>query len=611
MRRSHLTLAAFVGILLLMTALGARKLNADGVWADEWWSMYVAGADVFGEPLTIPQVWARITNEDPWQGVLYATLLSTWGRLVGWSEYALRTMSLLAGALAVAVMFQLGRTVSGSRLVGLGTAATFALSAWLIYFLHEMRVYTVLILFVAVLLLAYYRIMELGRPRWFDYALLVIATGALLNSHYYTTLVIGAVGVWHLGQIVRGRFSRRWLAVVVAFGAGGLLFLPWIGNLLRSFELTRERPRAQANPELLWITARDTFLAFSNLGVALFALLAFFSLRNRRAWYAWGLFLLLLPLNLVAYYILSVNELRYSLTLLPLLAVIAGFGIAELARQRVPAILVIVIWAAGAISVEGNFGYERLMHRWPPQPMREMAQVLENRAQEGDVIVNLVDSDNIPDLAQYVMAHYMIDLGARLEIAENRYIPGAPQFAERLRRSVGDSRHIWLVADPRWQIEESTLVDYVLYEESIYPCATLADEPTMIVRAYGRVDREADAWRFGDGIRVMHITPAQVRNGILQVWVAFEVAENVPPSTYSVGLHVVDANGGLQAQLDSGLPGVGVSCRYVEIPVGGLAPGEYNLHGVVYGWQDQARLEAVAPDGTVSDYPVMQRITLP
>lgn len=36
-----------IAVLLLVMWLGARKLNADGIWYDEWWSLYIAGAEPF------------------------------------------------------------------------------------------------------------------------------------------------------------------------------------------------------------------------------------------------------------------------------------------------------------------------------------------------------------------------------------------------------------------------------------------------------------------------------------------------------------------------------------------------------------------------------------
>jgi hypothetical protein len=81
----------------------------------------------------------------------------------------------------------------------------------------------------------------------------------------------------------------------------------------------------------------------------------------------------------------------------------------------------------------------------------------------------------------------------------------------------------------------------------------------------------------------------------------FKVDDSIPPETYSVGLHLVDAGGALQAQADYGLPAAGQSCRMAEIPINGLVPDEYQLRMFVYNWQTGERLTTVGMDGEAAD----------
>ena len=62
--------AGIVLLLLFVAWLGGRKLNADGVWFDEWWSLYVAGADVFHVSRSVGDIWQRIANEEAAAAVL-------------------------------------------------------------------------------------------------------------------------------------------------------------------------------------------------------------------------------------------------------------------------------------------------------------------------------------------------------------------------------------------------------------------------------------------------------------------------------------------------------------------------------------------------------------
>lgn len=607
-RKNLPLLLVFIGLLLGMTWLGARELNADGIWYDEWWSLYIAGAPVFGDTLTVPQVWQRVTNEDPWQGVFYLSVLSVWCGLVGWTEFAARALSLLAGALAVAVIFRLGRAISRSTQVGLGAAALTATSIWFVHFLHEMRGYTLLVLCMAGLLLSYYRVMVLRRTFQGDYVVIAAAIALLLTTHYYAALAVAAVGLWHLGLALRTRPDRRWWGVFAAFAVGGALFVPWLGNVLRAVELTREKPRAQADIGLIWTTARDIAVAFSNGSTALLALLLAFSLAHWRRWrmgFVWGVLLVLLPLNLAAYYVLSVDELRYSLTLLPLLAILAAVGLVELARRRVPMALLLVLWAAGILATADDFRMARTVQRYPDQPIRDMADLLRGRVQPDDVIINLVDVDNVPELARTPLVHYLADFGARLEVVENRNFPGVAHFAARAREAAGDAPRLWLTGDPRWQIEQWPLFEYVLAEQNMLRCATLIERADLRIEAYGRLDLPGTEWDY-PGVRVGEIGQPYLSDRRLNIWLAFDIAFEFPREAHSLALHVVDG-GGLRAQSDGPLPERGRSCRYTQIDLTGVPPGAYDLRLAVYNWQTGARL--ALPGG--EDYPALARLTVP
>ncbi len=318
---------------------------------------------------------------------------------------------------------------------------------------------------------------------------------------------------------------------------------------------------------------------------------------------------MLLPLNLAAYYVFSLNELRYNMAILPLLALIAGFGVAELARRRVPAILIVGIWALSIVPLDGNFQLERMIQHWPNQPIQQMAAVLAPRVQPDDVIVNLLGDENRPTLALTPLMYYMDDFGARIEIVENSTIPGTGRFAERVRAAVGDADRLWLINDPRWASDEWTLFEYLLNEQELDHCATITDTQDMRIWAFGRVGDGADARQFGDGIRMGLIGAPQIHDGLLQVWLAFDVAAQVPAQTYSFALHLLDGDGQVQAQVDLGLPGAGQSCRYLELPVDQLPDGEYALHAAVYNWQTGERLASVGAGGATNDYPLLGIVT--
>src|SRR5262245_40462494 len=94
-----------IPLLLLTSWLGARGLNADAIWYDEYWSLYYAGGAHYG-PITLGETWTRVAQTDiELNPPGYYLLLNGWGALVGWTEYAGRALSLLVGVLAVAFTY--------------------------------------------------------------------------------------------------------------------------------------------------------------------------------------------------------------------------------------------------------------------------------------------------------------------------------------------------------------------------------------------------------------------------------------------------------------------------------------------------------------------------
>src|SRR6186713_1922280 len=109
-----------VPILLLTAILTARLLDSTAIWVDEYWTYRTGDGAYFG-PATPHSIIDGIIVEDPWTVPAYFFLFNMWAGLVGWAPFAHRALSLLAGMLAVAWTYRLGRDVGGHR-AGLGAA---------------------------------------------------------------------------------------------------------------------------------------------------------------------------------------------------------------------------------------------------------------------------------------------------------------------------------------------------------------------------------------------------------------------------------------------------------------------------------------------------------
>ena len=257
-KRNYLALLA---ILLLAFAFRVYRLDSQSLWYDEAVTAQVASQGI-GE-LT------RWTADDI-QPPLYYYVAAGWLRLAGRGEWALRFPSAFFGTLTVPLMWAValrlfGRGRSG-RVAALAAALLAALSPLYVYYAQEARMYT-LLTFLG--LLAGYALLRDGGRRlatkdegrrtmdrqslrlsvvrlssvkwWF---LFVIASAALLYTHYFGVFLLLAYGVcFAIGWLValaRGRPRWRTLAAfAVCCLSIALLYLPWLPAMLNRYAVDR------------------------------------------------------------------------------------------------------------------------------------------------------------------------------------------------------------------------------------------------------------------------------------------------------------------------------------------------------------------------------------
>lgn len=596
-----------VPLLLMMTWLGARGLNADAYWLDETWSLYSAGAAQYG-PLSPADIWTRTATED-FGGPGYHFLLAAWGALVGWTPFAARASSLLLGALALAWVYRLGRDMA-APLVGISAAVLFGGSAFTLYFLHELRTYVLSVLLVAFVLWAYWRLaVSPRRPGWALQVSFVLGVAGLLYTHYYLALILPVIGVYHVLLAPKG---TAWWRVVGLMALGGLLFLPWLSVVLAALSQFSTAEAGAREPALSAAQLMErTVLFFSSGAGGLFVIvlaLALGSLRvyRRQSIAAWCWALLALVV------LIAVNERtalikpgreRYLLLAWPPLALLGGMGIASLSRSRfrllIPVLLAAWLVVGGLAALDGTLmrdtdGAQAL-------PWNALADTLRQQAQPGDVVAAHLTAYNwVLDLRP--LEYYLYGLPVRFTALES--LPAA-DFPQAARGFVDEAAAVWLAIDKRLPASARLDEFTAALAGSYASCGTVFDLPRLRLDVYRRFPAQAfdpaqsAVLRFGQGVALTYADISQT-GGTLKTRLLWAVGADVPPYTYSVGLHVLDAAGTLVAQADYGLPLEAFACRETAIPTGHLPPGEYQLLALVYNWSTGERLvgEVVAAGET-------------
>lgn len=606
-------------VLLLTAWLGARSLNVDALWYDEWLSVYYAGGAHYG-PFDLTQTWARVADNSTWPPG-FQSLLAVWVLLTGSAGVTMRALPLLTGVLAVAALYRLGSDLSRSRRVGLAAALIFGTGAFFVYYLHELRAYSLYALMVIAVVWSYWRLHQ-GRRDRPTQSLLVLSIAGTLYTHYFAALVVPALALHHLlvaphGSTLVGRLrSPAWWRLPLLMAVGTLLFLPWWGvafdHAAGAF-VSEERRIIPLDSGAITTTL---LTSFSNANPALLALMSVFALlplvRRRDPQHA-AVRLVTLWLVVALTLGLLLNErlrvifhVRHLLVIVPALALLVAFGVDALARtqirrwRRLTVAALLVVWGANGVwqTLDGT-----LMRTQPGAeptiPWATLGPVLDRlnwHTNPDDRVVLHVAEPGREWLTEPVVDFYLRDFAIE-EFIQHEQIPGLPannDYFNRAARWLGTAPRVWTIVRPDvpspYHVAE---FERVLADDYVH-CGRPVDLPTMQVDLYAltRDDTNRMDFFYDDHdikARLLNRIPAHA-TGYIPVTVGLLVGESVPPNTYSVGLHVENPAGELVAQVDFPLPGAGYTCAWRDVAIDDLPPGDYTVNLLLYDWQTGARL---------------------
>lgn len=216
-------------ILIILLAFGLRlyHLTWHSLWFDEAVSVYWARQSV---PRILEVGFALVEDRLP---PLYYLTLKGWSHLAGWSEFAVRSLSVVYGVLLVPVVAGLGAMLFNRR-VALMSAALVAVNPFLIWYSQEARMYAPAVFWSA---LAVWSIVQLcvataSRRAALGLALLfVVSAIAALYSHLYAGFLLPGLGLWLL--LAYPRRWRWWLAFAAAGVLIALAYLPILQAIWR------------------------------------------------------------------------------------------------------------------------------------------------------------------------------------------------------------------------------------------------------------------------------------------------------------------------------------------------------------------------------------------
>ena len=593
--RAHLFL--LIPLFLALVWIAAVGSNADSIWYDEYLSLRYSGALNEG-PSTIPGTIDRILERSKGQLPFYYIMLSVWGNIAGWTAFSARMLSLIFGLLAVAWIYRLGTDIHSYR-AGFYSALLLAGSAFFIYYLHEIRAYSLLLLELVTALSLYLRILRGRKSRLLQGGFVAVAV-ATLHSHAFMAPIAMAFGLYHIICIPK---SRAWKQVIYLILICGLLYIPWALYTL-NFAVGRSLP---ANPAFFRTNVALIFSllsAFSN-GLWVFLLLPLYALKGARQdrlirllWVlAISYLTVMLGLNHATH---SLSQIRYYIPLLPLFALLSGITCSSWVRYRKALKLALVVWCISGIIQSSSFGKTHYIESEYSvfhlgYPFKQISEVVRRSAVKNDAVA--FEFPHHSWALRGVIDYYMEGSDARYVLTDLLGSDGDPAEKRRLFGDfLGGAGRVYLVVDRAVAPSEfaanyqRTLSDGYVY------CGSLWDDKWATIDQYAQIKAlcappEKPLVVFDGGLRLLDFVRARSDEGhvFYSIW-----SSSLRADTYSFSLRVWDAAGNLLHQADREMPSGDFVYRIDELSESTLPYGQSaRVEGVIYQWRTGDRLRTV------------------
>ncbi len=340
------------GILVVLMAISAylrTRYISGQFWMDEAITTGISSHSLSAIPGIL-----RHDGNPP----LYYLLLHGWMSVFGTSESATHSLSLVFGLLTVPVGMWAGWSLFGRR-AGAIAAVLFTFNYWLTYYAQETRMYELMALLGIIATATFIHAFLYRRRR---YLIPFAATLALmLYTHswgvfFFVGALLALIPVWVVSEDRRGLVRDA----AMAFIGAGILFLPWVPNLLYQASHTAapwsRAPRFGA-PVLISRQVlggdRVTAVLLAACVVGLAALFARNRRRTREATALWTLIVLAVATLAVAWIASQVNPAfvpRYFAPIVASLMLIAALGCA---RSGLVGIVAVVLASVFLIKPTG------------------------------------------------------------------------------------------------------------------------------------------------------------------------------------------------------------------------------------------------------------------
>ena len=424
-------------------------------------------------------------------GPVYNLFLWAWVRIAGISEIAVRFPSAVAGALAIPLIYLLGRRLAG-RSAGLVAAGLLAINPYHVWYSQEAKMYSFIVVLAILSSLLLVEALNRNTVRlWVSY---VAVTTLMFYTHVTSILVFVAQVFFILATLQTWRDRMRPLLL-----SGAALTLPYIPIAIWAWRVIGGGARTWQPDVSLWEAVRIVGIKFAAnrseifieerlaLMFAALALMGAAALVARRRLNESGVLLITLAvIPVIGIYLASTRNSvfsdRYVIVSLPAYLILVAVGIVILWRHR-------YIWPVGVVALVLIFSYS-----WATLRDVNLAETAEK--EDWRSAYALVASDALPD--DIILTHPGYILTTYQYFSQRE-----PSLAQHETITIPTFQVKWLNEQimVEWIVDRVGQPDRLWYIES--PDRVLAEDPDQTLEGWLTANSDIVDERVFNGVRVI------------------------------------------------------------------------------------------------------------
>ncbi len=585
--------------LLFVFAVGVTNLKVDPIENDEFRTLNHIEPVWLTEARTIPETIQSVAILSPQHGPFYFVIMNAWHKLVGSDLFSLRLLSTFFGILSIATVYRLSM-ITGERQNAAAAALALSFLAFYVFHFHYLRMYTLLTLACGWLLHSYWSASLAGSQSKQSLISLFAVTALMPYIHYFGSLVLLAIGAYHILFVRR---DRRWWRVLAVMGLAGLLFLPWLPYVISGLA------EHQLDPTAIRLSAfeaiRATLSVISNGILVLPLVIAGLAIVNLRrlnyaekylGFVAIMTLALLVLLNQIAPVFVE-NRMRYVLVLTVPYCCIAVAALRHLPAWRQLRLPIAIVWIVSFFYYLGSDDYltftNIVQHETDKIPhYQDFVYEASELPGHNELILsfhpNMVLSSNktlpyyrkvIPQWAYIV--HITYDSQGDLIIQSGHARYGS------LEAIAANSTGIWVLHNPGQSDLMSMPVFRNWFLQRFKICKRFLERDVSIIDYYVKLSIPCELITDDPARGIVYDNETELANYVLEEadgeLAAYLWWRHTEDKRYSFSLQIFDEKAKLVGQHDQKISGEPIDI--VSIDTSSLPAGDYNVQFIVYEFE--------------------------